>query len=57
MEVPMRKNQLGYQKQPFIFGKSRKRTETLFSQLCDRFMIRKNYAKSFAVVKPGYYPK
>ena len=27
--------------------KSRKRIETLFSQLCDKFMIRRNYAKSF----------
>ena len=25
----------------------RKRIETLFSQLCDQFMIRRNYAKSF----------
>ena len=47
LEVPMRKNQKGYQKQPFIFRKSRKRIETLFSQLCDQFMIRRNYAKSF----------
>jgi hypothetical protein len=27
--------------------KSPKRVETLFSQLCDQFMIRRNYAKSF----------
>lgn len=27
--------------------KARKRIETLFSQLCDQFMIRRNYAKSF----------
>ena len=26
-------------------SKSRKRIETLFSQLCDQFMIRRNYAK------------
>ena len=26
---------------------ARKRIETLFSQLCERFMIRRNYAKSF----------
>jgi hypothetical protein len=30
-----------------IFRKARKRIETLFSQLCDQFMIRRNYAKSF----------
>ena len=47
LEVPMRKNQLDFKKQPFIFRKTRKRIETLFSQLCDQFMIRRNYAKSF----------
>lgn len=47
LETPMRKNQHNYQKQPYIFRKSRKRIETLFSQLCDQFMIRRNYAKSF----------
>ncbi len=51
LEVPMRKNQDNYKKQPFIFQKSRKRIETLFSQLCDQFMIRRNYAKSFAGYK------
>lgn len=45
--VPMRINQKNYKKQPYIFRKSRKRIETLFSQLCDQFMIRRNYAKSF----------
>ena len=43
----MRTNQLDHKKQPYIFRKSRKRIETLFSQLCDQFMIRRNYAKSF----------
>ena len=47
LEVPMRINQNNYKYQPFIFRKSRKRIETLFSQLCDQFMIRRNYAKSF----------
>ncbi len=47
LETPMRTNQNGYQKQPYIFRKSRKRIETLFSQLCDQFMIRRNYSKSF----------
>ena len=27
------------------FAKARKRIETLFSQLCDQFMIMRNYAK------------
>lgn len=47
LEVPIRKNQKDYNPQAFIFRKHRKRIETLFSQLCDQFMIRRNYAKSF----------
>lgn len=47
LEVPMRKNQKNYKIQPYMIRKSRKRIETLFSQLCDQFMIRRNYAKSF----------
>jgi hypothetical protein len=47
LQTPMRKNQINYKKQPYLFRKSRKRIETLFSQLCDQFMIRRNYAKSF----------
>lgn len=47
LEVPMRRNQKNYKAQAYIFRKSRKRIETLFSQLCDQFMIRRNYAKSF----------
>ena len=47
LEVPMRKNQKDYKPQPYLLRKSRKRIETLFSQLCDQFKIRNNYAKSF----------
>ncbi len=47
LEVPMRINQHDYEKQPYLFRKTRKRIETLFSQLCDQFLIRRNYAKSF----------
>ncbi|BFO64744.1 hypothetical protein KCF3NO3_07270 [Chryseobacterium sp. KCF3-3] len=36
IEVPMRKNQHRYKLQPYIFRKSRKHIETLFSQLCDQ---------------------
>jgi hypothetical protein len=43
----MRSNQKQFKPQPYVFRKSRKRIETLFSQLCDQFMIRRNYAKSF----------
>ena len=47
LNTPMRKNKIAYKEQPYIFIKSRKLIETLFSQLCDQFMIRRNYAKSF----------
>lgn len=47
LETPMRKNQKNYKEQAYVFKKSRKRIETLFSQLCDQFMIRRNYAKTF----------
>jgi hypothetical protein len=47
LETPMRNNKTGYREQPYIFNKTRKRIETLFSQLCDQFMIRRNYAKTF----------
>lgn len=51
LEVPMRGNQKDYKPQAFIFRKARKRIETLFSQLCDQFMIQRNYAKSFDGLK------
>ena len=47
LEIPMRKNQQNYKKQTYIFRMKRKRIETLFSQLCDQFKIRNNYAKTF----------
>lgn len=47
IETPSRKNQLNYKPFNRTFSKARKRIETLFSQLCDQFMIRRNYAKSF----------
>lgn len=47
LETPKRANQKDYRPQFYLFKKQRKRIETLFSQLCDQFMIRRNYAKSF----------
>lgn len=47
LETPMRVNQKDYKPQFHNFKKYRKRIETLFSQLCDQFMIKRNYAKSF----------
>lgn len=47
LQTPSRSNQLEQKPFPPIYRKARKRIETLFSQLCDQFMIRRNYAKSF----------
>ncbi len=47
LQTPKRKNQKDYKPLFYQFKKYRKRIETLFSQLCDQFMIRRNYAKSF----------
>ena len=46
LETPKRRNQTDYQPFSPIMRKARKRIETLFSQLCDQFMIRRNYAKT-----------
>lgn len=48
LEVPYRLNQKEFKPYPKLLRCKRKRIETLFSQLCDQFMIRRNYAKSFA---------
>lgn len=47
LEMPIRKKEKNFQPQFYQFKKYRKRIETLFSQLCDQFMIRPIYAKSF----------
>lgn len=46
-QTSKRSNQKDYKPQPYIFRKSRKRIEALFFQLCDQFLIRRNYAKTF----------
>ena len=40
-------NQHDYQKQTYLFRKTRKRIETLFSQFCGQLIIRKKLPKSF----------
>jgi len=45
--TPKKRNQTNFQQYPRIMRKLRKRIETVFSQLCDQFMIQRNYAKSF----------
>lgn len=47
LEVPLRSNQKEHKPVMWILKKVRKRIETVFSQLCDQFMIQRNYAKSF----------
>lgn len=47
LDTPKRVNQKAYRPQSGLFRKARKRIETLFSQMCDQFMVRRNYAKSF----------
>ena len=49
LETPLRSNQHDKEPFPFIFKKSRKRIETLFPQLCDQQMLKRNYAKT----RPG----
>lgn len=51
LEVPLRANQQEQKPVMWILKKIRKRIETVFSQLCDQFMIQRNYAKSFAGFK------
>jgi Transposase DDE domain len=46
LETPKRINQKDQQSWHPVFRKSRKRIETLFSQLCDQMMLKRNYAKS-----------
>jgi hypothetical protein len=51
LEVPLRDNQKEQKPIMRILKKVRKRIETVFSQLCDQFMIQRNYAKSFTGFK------
>jgi hypothetical protein len=48
LQTPMRRNQQGYRPWPVVFKKARRRVETVFSQLCDQMMLKRNYAKTFA---------
>ena len=46
LKTSMRYNQHDKEPFPLIFKKARKRIETLFSQLCDQHMLKRNYAKT-----------
>lgn len=45
LECPYRLNQKNWKPTFIPFAKARKRIETVFSQMCDQFMIERNYAK------------
>lgn len=51
LETPARGNQKDQQHWHPVFRKCRKRIETLFSQLCDQMMLKRNYAKSLMGLK------
>ena len=44
--TPVKSGQHDKEHIPFVFIISQKRIETLFSQLCDQLMLKRNYAKS-----------
>lgn len=46
LETPKRSNQLVKERFTPVYKRCRKRIETLFSQLCDQFMLKRNYAKT-----------
>ncbi|TZF80651.1 IS982 family transposase [Pedobacter sp. BS3] len=48
LKTPMRSNQNNKEPVEPVFKRVRKRIETLFAQLCDQFMLKRNYAKSVA---------
>ena len=51
LETPAKANQNDQQHWHPVFRKCRKRIETLFSQLCDQMMLKRNYAKSLVGLK------
>jgi len=48
LKTPMRNNQQKKERFEPLFRRFRKRIETLFAQLCDQFMLKRNYAKTSA---------
>jgi len=51
LQTPCRSNQKEQHTWHPVFRKNRKRIETLFSQLCDQMMLKRNYAKTLAGLK------
>ena len=48
LETPMRYTQRDVVPFHPVFKRARRRIETLFAQLCDQFMLKRNYAKSWS---------
>ena len=48
LQVPYRRNQRDFKEYPYDLKIKRKQIETTFSQYCDEFMLKRNYAKSYA---------
>lgn len=47
LKVPFRSNQHDYKKHPKRYKSKRQMIETFFSQMCDQFNLKRNYAKSY----------
>ena len=54
LKTLMRSNQKNYNLYPPAFKKFKKRIETLFSQLCDQFMLKRNYVKNLSGFQSEY---
>jgi hypothetical protein len=51
LKVPFRTNQYAYKKHPKKYKSKRQMIETFFSQMCDQFHLKRNYAKSYEGLK------
>ena len=50
LRAPLKSHQNDKEHIPFIYLKARKRIETVFAQLCDQLMLKRNYAKTTAAL-------
>jgi hypothetical protein len=57
LTVPYRKNQRDFTPYPHELKIKRKRIETVFSQYCDQFMLKRNYAKSYRGIETRVHSK
>jgi hypothetical protein len=57
LSVPFRRNQRDHQEYCELKRIKRKRIETVFSQYCDAFLLKRNYAKTFSGLEARIYSK